>query len=379
MTPGAGETVCDVVIAGSGPAGSATALTLVRQGASVILADPVVADPGRRQEWKLGESLAPRARPLLERLRVLDRVADGPHTPCLGNQSSWGGGELADSDFLYGMHGPGWHLDRAYFDRALFRAACDAGAGRSAHKVRAVRRIRDHWRLMLGAETVRARYLIDATGAGAGVARCVGAAVRRDDRLIALAARLAPSVRPRPPSLTSLVESAAPGWWYTAPLPDGTSLAMLMTDADVVAGHAFHRPRKWWEELMATTHVRARVDHSTGPAAVRLRVVRAATSHTCPAAGPGWAAVGDAATASDPIAGRGILTALATGVTAAEAVGADAAGDQGALGRYAARVEAIHAEYLDARRLCYRAEERWDTPFWTRRRSRSPERPRPGG
>lgn len=374
MTLGAGDTVCDVVIAGGGPAGSATALTLLRQGASVVLTDPVVADPGLRPEWKLGENLASRARPLLERLGVTDRVVHGPHTPCLGNLSSWGGTALTDDTFLYDPRGPGWHLDRAHFDRTLFEAACAAGAGRRAHRVRAVRRVRDHWRLMLGGETVRARYLVDATGAGAGVARSVGAAVRRDDRLIALAARLPPGGAAQQLSRTSLVESAAHGWWYTAPLPDGTSLAMLMTDADLVAEHALHRPRKWCAGLMATTHVHARVGHRPDLATVRLRIVRAASARTLPAAGPGWAAVGDAAIATDPIAGRGILTALATGVTAAQAVGADAAGDRGALGGYAERVRAIHTEYLHARAMCYRAEDRWNTRFWIRRRSPSPER-----
>ncbi|MGW4874025.1 NAD(P)/FAD-dependent oxidoreductase [Streptomyces chartreusis] len=373
MTPGTGDTVCDVVIAGGGPAGSATALTLLRQGASVVLTDPLIADPGRRPEWKLGESLAPRAWPLLERLGVIGRVADGTHTPYFGNLSSWGGTALTDDNFLYDPHGPGRHLDRAHFDRTLFEAACAAGAVRRAHRVRAVRRVRDHWKLMLGGETVRAHYLVDATGAGAGVARRVGAAVRRDDRLIALATRLPPGGTAQQPSRTSLVESAAHGWWYTAPLPDGTSLAMLMTDVDLVAEHALHRPRNWWAGLMATTHVCARVGSGADPAAVRLRIVPAATGRTRPAAGPGWAAVGDAATATDPIAGRGILTALATGVTAAQAVRADASGDREALGRYAERVQAIHAEYLHARTVCYRAEDRWNTRFWTRRHSHSPE------
>ncbi|MFI6403124.1 NAD(P)/FAD-dependent oxidoreductase [Streptomyces sp. NPDC050548] len=226
----------------------------------------------------------------------------------------------------------------------------------------------------MGGEAVRARYLIDATGSGAAVARRLGAAGSRDDRRIALAARLPPGDSPRRSSRTSLVESAALGWWYTAPLPDGTSVVMLMTDADLVAEHALRRPENWWDGLMATTHARTRVTHDGGPATVRLRVASAVTSRVHPSAGPGWAAVGDAATAADPIAGRGILTALATGVTAAEAVAADAAGDRGALGRYAERVRAIHTEYLRARMLCYRAEDRWDTRFWSRRRSRSRDR-----
>lgn len=74
----------------------------------------------------------------------------------------------------------------------------------------------------------------------------------------------------------------------------------------------------------ATRPARARVGHG------RLWIVRAATARTLPAAGPGRAAVGDAATAADPIAGRGILTALVTGATAAQAVESDAVGEHSA-------------------------------------------------
>ncbi|MEU1377385.1 hypothetical protein ABZ442_27575 [Streptomyces triculaminicus] len=66
---------------------------------------------------------------------------------------------------------------------------------------------------------------------------------------------------------------------------------------------------------------------------------------------------------------RGILTALATGITAADAVHADAAGNPRALETYAERVRLIHSEYLRPRSICYRGEQRWDTPFWARRRA----------
>ncbi|WP_327729040.1 tryptophan 7-halogenase [Streptomyces sp. NBC_00487] len=369
MTLRPGEETCDVLIAGGGPAGVAAALTLLRQGASVL-----IAEPGRaRRGWKLGESLSPQAGPLLEGLGVLDRVTHAPHTPCFGNQSAWGGSTLTDTDFLRDPHGPGRHLDRTRFDSALLDAAREAGARHRACPARAPRRLPGHWSITLGGETIRARYLIDATGANAGLARRVGATLRRDDRLVALAARLPPPQRschssPR----ASLVESVPLGWWYTAPLPSGAALAMVMTDADVAAGHSLHEPDVWWRELMATAHVRARLHPRTTNPPAPLRIARASTSRTCPAAGPGWAAVGDAATACDPIAARGITTALATGLTAAEAVTADAAGDAHALSGYAERIEAIHTEFVRARALCYSAEERWHTSFWTRRRQPPP-------
>ncbi|MFJ8016736.1 NAD(P)/FAD-dependent oxidoreductase [Streptomyces sp. NPDC096339] len=365
MPPGARSQTCDVLIAGGGPAGASAALALLRQGATVV-----VADPGRRQEWKPGESLSAQAGPLLDGLGVLDRVTSGPHTQCSGNDSAWGESLLTGSHALLDPLGPGWHLDRLRFDQVLLQAAHDAGARQRHCQVRSLERHAGHWRITLGEDTILARYVIDATGASASVARRIGAQVRRDDRLVALVARLPSGAVHRDVLRTSLVESVPFGWWYTAPLPGGTALVMAMTDADVAARHRLHRPEVWWRELTATTHVRARLRLrvTSTPPPVELRIVRAATSSACPAAGPGWAAVGDAATASDPIAARGITTALATGISAADAVRSDADGVDGPLLRYAERVEAVHTEYLLARAVCYGIERRWDTPFWTRRR-----------
>ncbi|MEU8581929.1 NAD(P)/FAD-dependent oxidoreductase [Streptomyces abikoensis] len=356
------DLACDVLIAGGGPAGNAAAITLRRHGAGVI-----AVDPGRMPRWKPGESLAPEARPLLARLGVLDRITTGPHTPCFGNQSAWGNDTLTETDFLFSPYGAGWHLDRVLFDHTLTEAARRAGTHGLTGRVRSARRVGGQWQLVVDATTIHARYLLDATGAAARLARHTRAAVTRTDHLVAVAALLPSGASRREVPRTSLVESAALGWWYTAPLAAGACVVMAMTDADLVGQRALHTPERWWKQLMTTTHVRRRVRHAV-PLQGRLRVVRAATSCTHPAAGPGWAAVGDAATASDPIAARGILTALATGISAADAVNADAAGSSGALDAYAERIASSHEEYLHARRICYGSEKRWDTPFWARRR-----------
>jgi flavin-dependent dehydrogenase len=165
------------------------------------------------------------------------------------------------------------------------------------------------------------------------------------------------------------VESTPFGWWYTASLPGGRHVVMAVTDADLLAGAGLRTPEGWWAALAATRHVRARATGHRTTAPDRLRVLPAGTSRTLPPAGPGWVAAGDAAAATDPIAARGITHALATGIAAATALTEEADGDPRAQSRYAALVDAVHDEFLRARAVCYRAEERWDTPFWTRRRT----------
>lgn len=107
---------------GAGQCGCAAALTLAATGADVVLAHR----PHPRQ-WHVGESLAPTARPLLDRLGILDRVASHGHEPWYGTRSVWGDSTLTASDFIGGPYGPGWLLDRRAFDVSLRDAAREAG------------------------------------------------------------------------------------------------------------------------------------------------------------------------------------------------------------------------------------------------------------
>jgi flavin-dependent dehydrogenase len=356
-----------VLVAGAGPGGSAAALTLAAAGADVVL-----VHQERRAAWHVGESLAPTARPLLARLGVLDRVTEHGHEPWYGTRSAWGREDVTASDFIGGPYGSGWLLDRRLFDASLRDAACEAGADHHDGSVTAVVRAGNLWRVSVSGTEIVAPYLIDATGGRARIARRVGARVVATDHLVAVAAVLPRRCPQRNTASddterTSLVESAAFGWWYTAPLPYGQDIVVAVTDADLIAPTGLRTPAGWLSALTATRQVSARLNADGVGPPHRLAVLRAGTSRVAPSAGHGWAAVGDAATATDPIAARGITAALATGISAGSAVTADAQGDRCALERYADLTAAVHAEFLQARTVCYRAGRRWDTPFWTRR------------
>jgi len=71
----------DVAIAGGGPAAAAAALVLARAGARAI-----VIERGDDRGDKPGESLAPAAKPVLQRLGVWDDLARDGHLPCHGNR-----------------------------------------------------------------------------------------------------------------------------------------------------------------------------------------------------------------------------------------------------------------------------------------------------
>ena len=71
-------------------------------------------------------------------------------------------------------------------------------------------------------------------------------------------------------------------------------------------------------------------------------------------------AIGDAASAYDPITSQGICKALANGWLAAEVICA-----QSDLDRYAQTVQTAYRHYVALRRYCYGLEQRWPrAPFW---------------
>lgn len=333
----------DVAIAGGGPAAAAAALQLARAGARAI-----VIERGDDDGDKPGESLAPDAKPLLERLGIWDDLARDGHLPCHGNRSAWGSDRVDAQPFLFSPYGHGWHLDRRAFERRLNERAREAGATRvTGTSVTAVDRDAGTWRLTCrGAlDEVEAAFLVDATGRASRMARLLGARRVIHHPLVAVVSFLEAEEGDR--DSHTLVEAAEDGWWYTANLPANRLAAMFITDPP--ASDAFTPP----------PHTARRIaSHGYRPTAPP-RVVDAGSARLDHFAGDGWLAIGDAAVSFDPLSSHGIAAALHGGMLAAEAI---VTGDAR---RYAAAIEGMWAGYVDMRRRFYAAEGRWvGERFW---------------
>ena len=77
---------------------------------------------------RIGETLPPPARSILEHLGVWEAFQAQRHRDVHGTTAVWGTSTPLDNDFIYMPGGAGWHLERAEFDAMLAAQAERQGA-----------------------------------------------------------------------------------------------------------------------------------------------------------------------------------------------------------------------------------------------------------
>lgn len=351
----------DVLIAGAGPAGTAAAISLADFAPDLRVA---LVDLPQPEDLRVGETLPPRIEPILQHLKVWDAFAADGHRPSHRTVSAWGGGELASNEFLFQAHQTGWRLDRARFDALLVKKAAER-ATHIAGKATGATHDGSHWRVRLdGGATHTARFLVDATGRGAVLARQNGVRFDNADRLIGVVMLFDNAADD---GVGLLLETFADGWWYTAALPGARRIVACMSDPDLVRSLGLNSPAGFLQALDATQHVRAAVADAQplGPPALRPAGSRCIAHDV---ALPLLCA-GDAASCFDPVSGQGIFKALRSGIFASYAIGDFLLrGDDAGVRRYRRLVRDEFAAYRKTLRQFYAMEQRWTgRPFWQRR------------
>lgn len=345
----------DAIVAGAGPAGAVAAFVLAREGRRTLLADRPNADP-----CKIGDALPGAAERLLQSLGLPSLGSDDAHARIGGNLSSWNSDALVATDFIAGPAGPGWRLDRARFDAGLQAAAIEAGAIYHPAQVRDVRRDDAGWEVRFDdGHVTRARWVVDATGRRAAIARRLGARQTREARLVAFYA--IGDVEPDFQLNRNVVEAVPDGWWYAARLPSGAPVAGFHTRV----GKDARLDRSGWARAFADTrHISAMLPpmRSERP----LHALDAGSSRLIAFSGEGWIACGDAAMSFDPISGQGIFSALHSGMKSGQAVAASLGGNVEKLDEYARQMDDVWRIYRKRAQAVYRSERRWvDEPFWS--------------
>lgn len=383
------STTWDVVIVGSGPAGSATAITLAKYGQRVLL-----VEKRGSPSFKLGESLPPTSIGLVEHFL---RDAAGPkrQLPGLfstaGNVSLWASEQPDIADFFFTSTGHGLCIDRLAFDEALRANAVGAGATLlKGVSFQSCTRIADgsfNWQLTFildaGMRQDRARYLVDCSGRLALVARTLGVpTVHNDDRLFAYAQWF--SCAGDDDDRYTRIEAAPHGWWYSNRLPstDGDETGRLVvfhSDKDLPAARLAASRRGFDQLLDDSTHIAPLLKAKGYRPCGTIRGAPANSQRLRDFCGDAWLAVGDAAQAYDPLSSQGIDKALRTASHAGHMIhyaltdrpqGTAGLGSGSAyIRQYDEQQRQLWQTYLSQRDFYYGIQRRWsDRPFWQRRR-----------
>lgn len=290
----------EVVVIGSGPAGSATAISCALKGLKVILIEGKLFP-----RLHPGETLHPGVEPLLKQLGVFESVLEAGFLRHAGNWVQWEG----DKKFIpFGEDASGtWFGFQAWrpeFDRILLSRAIAVGV-QVIHPCYASKILLDKDRVV-GVETsegiIQASKVIDASGSNHWLAKKIGVQINyHSPRLIAHYGYAVGECPVRDTSPAIVADSQ--GWTWTAKvrsrLYQWTRLSLT--------------EEKIQKDWLPQEYKGLEIQYHAKGADVTWRVVSQP-------AGDGYYMVGDAAMVLDPSSSHGVLKALMSGILAGHLV-----------------------------------------------------------
>jgi flavin-dependent dehydrogenase len=316
----------DVGVFGAGISGSAAATHLTSNGWSVLLLQ-------RGKDIERYESVSAATRVQLARIGA--QVGEA----CPGMTAWWGSPEPRR------LPTPGARIvEQSLLAHRLRQRAVSQGAelidllrDPSAHRSGQLWTVQ--WISGSDFEEAQCRYLIDATGRRAFLARKQGARQLAVDDLFAISLPIC-----KAPAAGIWTESAANGWWNAC---CGQTQGTLSFYGTAISLRECRRSlREHYKQTRLSTLLPTLADTH------RVHIRACGSTRLVPAAGDGWIAVGDSAWTLQPLASAGISKALHDGARAA----------QGLLEPAEAYDQLQRTEfngYLTHLREHYALEERW--------------------
>ena len=360
--------MADVAIVGAGPAGSLAARQLAAFGFDVVL----VHQP-RRNRQHLGESLSASAPRLLGSYGL--ELPASVYAPRPGDHFvRWGGREDRIAAQPEAGGGEGQRLIRRDRLDDWARSEARAAGARVVEGSAARTPEAGHGALVIRRRgeddlQITARALVDASGRSGVLTR--GERDWPDFRTTALTAHYAPGEREG-----TVIETFRDGWVWSAPVVGGRRDVTVMLDAEDSAGS----PEERFREAVDLVDLAGFV---TGDPLTPVRAADVTPYRARAAAASGGApliAIGDAASALDPLSGLGTMKAMDSGLTAAVVLRTALARPPDAplaLGFHEAKERGLALETEARVAGFYAEEERFgEREFW-RRRSRKTAAPAP--
>lgn len=367
----------DVCIIGGGPAGLATALMLRKHDSSLTIG---VFEAGDYTSPRIGESVGPDLDNILAELDAQSLLNHRDHWPSAGVSSNWEADSIEYNDFNLYPQGRGWHLDRALFDRRLAELCTERDIQLGLGKRYLHGELTDSfWRLSFHSKalatkikatsawyndhctreessarkrkdeasqektiTVKARFVVDASGRAAKFSHQQGSRVRSIDSMVCIYAYLDQdgsgfnhqlAGKPEAGAYSSLL-SCCHGWWYQVGLPNNKCFIGLMTDSDIARQKGLKNSSIWCDTLMQSlpNEVASPPEQAKATSSHRLMLLDQASvsgglqvwpaysQYRSRIAGFNWLAVGDAAVCYDPLSSQGIAKSIKSGIYAGHAL-----------------------------------------------------------
>ena len=352
-----------VIIVGGGPAGIATSLSLSSRGITNC-----VIEAKSLPTAKTGEAIPPNAKPLLNKLGVKHLLDHPEHTIYYGNKSCWGTDELEQKEFITGIHGHGYLLNRLYFESQLRQYLTDRSNNlKAGYQLKKVIRTADGIEVCVddGTQTIwmKASYIVDATGRKASVCRQLGESKIQIDSQFAITF----SINLKEPiSHQITIEATENGWWYAAP-QQGTKLILMFFTLSELIPHKTQMKSFVLSELENSLHI-SQLINGGDLEFENTKIKPTGTSRLEVPYGENWIAVGDAAFSYDPISSYGITSALASGYYAGHALASALSNKKDAMLSYRYVVESAFQAYMEKLEYQYAQENRWENSlYWTKR------------
>lgn len=314
----------DVVVAGGGPAGTALATLLQRQGRHCL-----VLENTSFPRYHIGESLIPNTYGVLDQLELLPRLRLSHFPKKYSVRFVSPDGEEADPFYFFetipGERSQTWQVERSEFDEM-----CLANARAHGVEVRMQTRVQevlfegDRAVGVRAAPTegepyeVRARVVVDASGRGTLIGTQLGlkgpvpglnkAAVwsyyRGGKRLPGIDA-----------GETTVFMIPQRGWFWYIPLPNDLVSVGVVADPDYLFDETDQFEPVFLREVARCAPLGARL--VAAPRVGPVRGLRRMAYRNRQTVGDGWVMIGDAAAFLDPIYSSGLFLALGSATLAA--------------------------------------------------------------